>query len=161
MPRKKKELPKARRFTDHFLKSAAYLPTWNNSTNSHVRFFKAVSLFTVNLYNVRFSDLNITEFKQSSTRTDKIYVVLLIGLSIHGKMSKTKAIEIFNLSYKSANIIINQYLEHGYLKAVATQRRHLYNGNSIMVQVEEIELTSKGYDLLNHIFSILIDDSFL
>lgn len=159
--RRSKGLKKARRFSDHFLKSAHYLKDWNNSAFKHVKIFKAVAIYTVNLYNVTFNDLSIKEFTKYGTRTDKIYVIIIIGLSVHGKMSRGKTMELLNLSYKSANAIINQYVEHGYLKEVITQRSNLIKGVKVMLPCEEIELTSKGYDLLNHIFSILIDDSFL
>ncbi len=161
MATKPKGLKKAQTFHQHFKNSAKYLSGWNNSTITGAHIVKMVTIFTINLYNLKFKDLNLIDIKQIGRRTDKTYFLVLLTLSLHGKMSKTGIISILNLSFDPAAKIIDQYTKHGYFKEVSTRRQHFFLGKSRMKNLTEVELTSKGYDLLNHIFSILIDDSFL
>lgn len=153
-----KGLPKIKKSVNHFLQSVKYLSAWNNLESNPAKTVKLFTVFLLRLYNVRFSDLPITEFKPLGKRSERLYILILLSLSFMGKYSRSRVLGLCNITPGSGMPLIEQLLAGGYIKTTPTKRSHLIQGRNITREVDEIELTVKGYRLVDYILSLLLDD---
>lgn len=133
----------------------------NNNTSQSSGLHTFLYIGILRLFNITFSDLNISEFKPISIQAARNYCLLIISLYISGKTSKTIAIKSFGLHYTRAVKILAQFIDAGYIEKVPNKSIKSFNGIHYHKDVEHLQLTSKGYDLANHIGTLLVDDRLL
>ena len=137
------------------------LQTRNNDTSQDSGLYSFLYVSILRLFNITFTDLQISEFEPVSKQASRNYSLLVMSLYISGKVSKTEAVKSFGLHYNTSSKILVQLLDAGYIEKVPNKSIKVWNGSHFHKDVEHLQLTSKGYDLANHIGTLLIDDRLL
>lgn len=130
----------------------------NNTTVDKAALYVFLSSSLLRLFNIRFEDLQISEFKQVSKPSSKNYCLLILSLYISGKASKSEVVKSFGLHYLTSRKILAQFVDAGYVAVILNKSRHSFNGLGYLKEVPHLQLTSKGYDLAHHICALLVDD---
>lgn len=120
-----------------------------------------LAIYTKRLFNIRFSDLQISEFKPAYERSTRLCVILLISLLTTPKSSKCKIITDFGLHYGSAIAVLNNLVDSGYIRRYAGKLKYCNALGNRSKDLDLLELTAKGYDKIDFIFSLLIDKRLL
>lgn len=153
-----KGLTRATKQLKFVTESVKSLQSRNNDTSikSGINLFIFTAVLRIN--NIRFSDLNISEFNALSDRSSKNYALLIISLFLSGKSARTEVIKSFGLCVPTAKRMLDKMILAGYIEIVPNKTVRSWNGRHFHKDVEHLQLTSKGYDLANHIGTLLVDD---
>lgn len=133
----------------------------SNCSDSELSFIIFLAVFTKKFFNIRFKDMQISEFKPAGERSTRHCIVLLISLLILPQSSKCKIIKEFGLHYKSACIMLDDLINSGYVRKYAGKFRFHNAAGYSSKDMDLHELTAKGYDKIQFIFSLLIDKRLL
>lgn len=143
-------------------KAVENLQHGNNSTDRGIGLLLFSATLIRRLHNIRLVDLQISEFKTLAQRTTKNCILLMLAVLIEPNCTRSRAIKQFGLNYPVSSIIISQFIEAGYIRETIGKSAYKQPfGNIFHKDEKQLELTAKGYDKIDFIFSLLIDKRLL